>query len=176
MIYKSQSGNQTTYLQPVQVDGTLNNASPKTNGGNKDSVSLRQGEALRNIRACKNVFEGRSFSDPMRLKVEEWLKYKDERKESYKPTGLKNLLTQIEKKIIEHSEDQVIVAIGDSMANNYKGIVWERIKPLTLMDAKKQSIYSHMDKAGIMMDSYQGNNQFLQYALELERAEKAGGI
>lgn len=64
----------------------------------------------------------------LKSKIEEWLKYKEERKEIYKETGLKNLLTQIEKKVEEYGSESVIEVIIECMASNYKGIIFDKLK------------------------------------------------
>ena len=60
-------------------------------------------------------------------KITEWLNYKQERKELYKEIGLNNLLKQIEKNIDNYGEDNVIDLISECMANNYKGIIFNKI-------------------------------------------------
>lgn len=64
----------------------------------------------------------------LRGKIEEWIKYKQERKEYYKETGFKSLLTQIENNVKKYGEDEVIDLITECMANNYKGIIFEKLK------------------------------------------------
>lgn len=66
----------------------------------------------------------------LRGKIEEWVKYKLERNEKYKETGFKSLLTQIENNVKKYGEQSVIEIINDSMANNYKGIIFEKLKKL----------------------------------------------
>ncbi len=75
-----------------------------------------------------DVFAGRSFSPKMQDKLTEWLKYKAERRESYKPMGLKSFLSEMENKLKQHSEADVIALINECMANNWKGIIWDKIK------------------------------------------------
>lgn len=67
------------------------------------------------------------FSEELRTAVEEWLTYKRERRESYKPMGLKSLLTQISKAASEHGDADVIAIIRQSMSSNYQGIVFDRL-------------------------------------------------
>jgi phage replication O-like protein O len=88
--------------------------------------SLRQTQKTKSL--TESLFEGFSFSAEMRTRIEEWLAYKRERAETYKRTGLKSLLTQIERKLLEYPENLVIDLIEDCMACNYVGIVWEKIK------------------------------------------------
>ena len=58
----------------------------------------------------------------------EWLKYKQERKEIYKEIGLQSLLTQIENQIDIYGENEVVNLITECMANNYKGIIFDKLK------------------------------------------------
>ena len=60
--------------------------------------------------------------------IYKWLNYKQERKELYKETGLSSLLTQIENQISIYGEKNVIDLIEECMANNYKGIIFDKLK------------------------------------------------
>lgn len=61
-------------------------------------------------------------------KIYEWLEYKQERKEKYTETGLKSLLTQIEKKIDIYGENAICNLIDECMSSNYKGIIFEKLE------------------------------------------------
>lgn len=63
-------------------------------------------------------------------KLEEWLNYKEERKEEYTETGLKTLLTQIESNVKKYGTENVIKLIDECMASNYKGIIFTKLKNL----------------------------------------------
>lgn len=68
------------------------------------------------------------FSPELRAAVEEWLTYKRERREAYKPMGLKSLLTQISNAASEYGDAAVIAIIRQSMSSNYQGIVFDRLR------------------------------------------------
>lgn len=68
------------------------------------------------------------FSPDLESAVNDWLAYKQERREAYKPTGLKSLLTQIKKAAAEYGDAAVIEIIRQSMSANYMGIVFDRLK------------------------------------------------
>lgn len=72
-------------------------------------------------------YSGTDFSDSMIATVEKWLKYKTERRDVYKQTGLESLITKIQNEVRIHGEQAVIKVITDSMASNYQGIVWDRL-------------------------------------------------
>lgn len=62
-------------------------------------------------------------------KLREWVKYKSERKESYKEQGMKALLRQIENNQITYGYEAVCDLIEESMSNGWKGIIFDRLKP-----------------------------------------------
>ena len=83
----------------------------------------------KNDKNISNIdFSNHNFSDIAKSKIEEWLTYKKERKETYKPTGLRSLLTQIENNISTYGEQRVIDLISECMAAGYKGIIWDKLK------------------------------------------------
>lgn len=78
---------------------------------------------------CKNTqIDTYGFSDPLRQAIENWIAYKKEKRQSYRETGLKQLLTKIKKEAEKHGDEAVIEVIESSMSSNYQGIVWDRIK------------------------------------------------
>ena len=58
----------------------------------------------------------------------EWIAYKTERKETYKEVGMKSLLRHIENNQLRYGEKAVMDLIDDSMANGWKGIIFDRLK------------------------------------------------
>ena len=46
----------------------------------------------------------------------------------YTETGLKSLLTQIEKQIEIYGEEEISNLIDECMSNNYKGIIFDKLK------------------------------------------------
>lgn len=61
-------------------------------------------------------------------KIEDWLIYKQERKELYKEKGLQSLLSQIENQVDIYGEENIINLITECMASNYKGIIFDKLK------------------------------------------------
>lgn len=59
----------------------------------------------------------------------DWLAYKRERREGYKPMGLKSLLTEVERNVQRHGAQPVADVIRLSMSNGWSGIIWDRIRP-----------------------------------------------
>ncbi len=68
------------------------------------------------------------LSGKMVSAISEWIEYKKERRETYKPTGLKSLISQIKNQIKQYGEDPVIDVMVSSMGSNYKGICFDKLK------------------------------------------------
>lgn len=66
-----------------------------------------------------------NFSDTLKAAVSRWLTYKQH---GYDNLSLNALLEQVAKYSDEASEESVIVAIDESIANLYAGVVWDRLK------------------------------------------------
>ncbi len=73
-------------------------------------------------------------------KTIEWLEYKAQRKEFYTEIGLRNLLSQIEKKVNTFGEEAVCEVIEICMSSNYKGIIFDKLKP----EKKTKESFSEM--------------------------------
>lgn len=92
----------------------------KGKGEGKDKDDSPDGENAPELEKC-------GFSPALRAAVEDWLAYKRERREAYKPTGLKALLTQISSAASAHGDAAVIGVICQSMSSGYKGITFDRL-------------------------------------------------
>lgn len=68
------------------------------------------------------------FGEELQTAVDEWIKYKSERREPYKPTGLRNLKSAIRNNAVTYGEAAVAELIRTCMAANWKGIIFDRLK------------------------------------------------
>lgn len=73
------------------------------------------------------LMEQYGFSEPLASGVNRWLKYKAERRDSYKDTGLKALLSRIDNKAKEYGDTAIIELIDECMSNGWKGLVWDKL-------------------------------------------------
>ena len=79
------------------------------------------------------------YSDEFIAAVNDWVAYKAEKRQNYKPTGLKSLITQIKNAASEHGEKAVIEIIRASMAANYQGIVFDRLNNQQIRRTPKEA-------------------------------------
>ena len=68
------------------------------------------------------------FGPELQRAVMDWLSYKDEKKQAYKPTGLKMLISKIKNSAEEYGETAVANLIQECMASNWQGIIFSRLK------------------------------------------------
>lgn len=76
---------------------------------------------------ASQMISERSFSPELDASVREWVKYKIEKRQGYKPTGLRNFLSQVENNVQKYGAEAVARLIHFCMSNNWQGVIWERI-------------------------------------------------
>lgn len=76
------------------------------------------------------------FAGALGEKVDEWLRYKSERGQKYKPVGLKALYGKIQAAEKSYGTTAVIAAIDNSITNNWQGLFFDRLAP------RKEGVYS----------------------------------
>lgn len=65
--------------------------------------------------------------EPLRGKLQVWLDYKRERRESYKPTGLSALISKVSVSAEKYGNQAVMDLIDQAMSCGYKGIPFDRL-------------------------------------------------
>lgn len=76
-----------------------------------------------------NILNKSNLSESMKLSLRTWLDYKEERNDLYKSeVGFKKLISIVNNQLKEHSEEDLINLIDESIANNYKGITFNKLK------------------------------------------------
>lgn len=65
------------------------------------------------------------YSEELRQAVKDWVRYKTEKRQSYQPTGLRNLLAQIRNSAEKYGDAAMVDVIRRSMSANYQGIVFD---------------------------------------------------
>ncbi len=78
--------------------------------------------------SATELIEARNMPSILEAATKDWVQYKTEKREAYKPTGLKSLLTEIENNANEYGDSAVVDVIQKSMAAGYKGITWAWLK------------------------------------------------
>jgi len=104
---------------------------PAADGAEPSEQENKVGETKAELRTVRNSF---TFPAQLQKSVNDWIKYKFEKRQGYKPMGLKNLLTQIQNNADRYGEEAVVHAISESMASNYMGIVWDKAKSFSATD------------------------------------------
>ena len=68
------------------------------------------------------------FHESLVNKLKEWFAYKMERKEPYKEVGMKALLSRVNHNCYLFGKEAIMDLIDDSIANGWKGIIFDRLK------------------------------------------------
>lgn len=76
----------------------------------------------------QDMIAEKNYPSELERAVTDWTNYKIEKRQGYKETGYKSLLTQIQKNYEQYGEQQVVNVIERSMSANYQGICWDWLK------------------------------------------------
>ena len=101
-------------------------------------------------KTAQAILKERNFSQPVEDVVEQWLKYKIEKHQPYKETGLNQLLNKIERWANDYGDVKVVEVITRTMASNYQGIVEEWFREnrqQTTQTRQTENFYDRLRKA-----------------------------
>ena len=110
-----------TDATPVHHPDVDNKKSKNSTTRRKVSLSVTDDTAT-------ELMEDTNISEPLKEKVHEWLQYKSEIGDSYKTTGFKTLLKQVEKAEQAHGATAVMNQIDVAMASTWHGMFLEKIQ------------------------------------------------
>ena len=82
--------------------------------------------------------ENFSFSESVSEAIKDWIAYKEERRDGYKPTGFKTLLKGLKEKSELYGDNAVIDSIKASIESNYKGLFWTNAEKAKTSDQKSR--------------------------------------
>ena len=68
------------------------------------------------------------YSEEFKHSIGEWLQYKSEKRQTYKPMGFKQFLGAIDNNLKKYSEKQITNLMHLCMERNYQGLIWELMK------------------------------------------------
>ena len=138
--FSENQGNLQKPKKAVNVNVNVNDNVNDNDNDLKDSPPPPKGENIINISKAKKTEKEKEreelkiirnsfiFTGQVGYAVDDWIKYKTEKKQHYKPQGLKSLLSQIQNNVTTYGSEAVTKTITESMASNYQGIVWDKLE------------------------------------------------
>lgn len=76
----------------------------------------------------REMIEERNYPDVLKAKLNEWLKYKSEKKQTYQHTGFNTLLNKVDKAYKDFGEEAVVGCFDKSMENNWQGVFFDKLQ------------------------------------------------
>ena len=104
-----------------------NNISPSNN--NLVSITKYTTDSKLNILLIE-----KPYSEEFKHSIGEWLQYKSEKRQTYKPMGFKQFLGAIDNNLKKYSENQITDLMHLCMERNYQGLIWELMKEVVKAD------------------------------------------
>lgn len=156
-LITSKDGCKTNSKANVSQADKEKNKKEKENKSKKKSIKETQLDLL------ETLLPDYSLPDAVADKMREWITYKVEKKDSYQEQGMKSLLLRIGKNVLQYGEDAVCELIDECMANNWKGIIFDKLKP-----KDNKPVYQKQTEADKL-------NGFYQMASDWAESEGYGG-
>ena len=112
-----------------KLTGNKPEANREQTGNKKEKEKEKEKEIeIKKEKERNDALAAFGFGEQLSRRILEWLRYKAERHEGYKPQGLHSLLRQIDSCRKTYGEDALCELIQQSMANGWKGIIFDRLK------------------------------------------------
>jgi len=157
----------TSLSQPVGFEESQPNNdevnNDKANNNTARNIEPIQANKRTSVRDLTTIRNNYVFYGELEQAVDNWLTYKQEKRQPYKPSGLNSLLSQVQKHANIYGDDAVAHSINESMASNYQGIVWDKVKNIANTSTNTTTKRDSAKQSG---------NPFLAYARELEEQER----
>lgn len=118
--YENQEPNPEPNMEP--------NLEPKVEANHKANPQANTVFLISNFFISNFNYLDISNKELLKNKLLEWNKYKIEKKKKYTETGINNLLKQIDKYVKKYGIDKILNLIDECMANNYQGIIFDKLK------------------------------------------------
>lgn len=106
-------------------------------------VPLPEGAPSPKREAGKPEAEDWGFGPELTEAFHAWLRYKREKRQDYKPEGLRALVTETRHNAERYGEAAVAALIRKCMASNWQGIIWDRL-PRMAPDAGGGNVFLTM--------------------------------
>ena len=94
----------------------------------KEREVEKEGEGENECSPPVSPLDDTGFSEPLQAALLSWVRYKREKRQDYKPEGLKSLIGEIRHNADQYGDDAVIALINRCMAANWQGIIFERLE------------------------------------------------
>ena len=112
----------------------------------------KKGESQKKKESQKEIFNrllpDYQMTDCMKDKLDEWFKYKSERKQTYQESGMKALLKKVSKNAKIYGDTIICDLIDECMSSNWSGIIWDK-----LQNPKSES---NKSSSGNITDAWRG--------------------
>jgi hypothetical protein len=122
----------------------------------KEKEKEKENKCYNPVFPFSEILSSAGFGDTLNDAVADWLSYKQEKRQPYKETGFKSLVSEIRNNASVYGEDAVAALIRKCMASNWQGIIFDRLgkpeeNPLNMAVPKK-------------LNTPAGNESMVQYA------------
>jgi hypothetical protein len=127
-------GIDTTYIDTTCIDTSVTVTDTVYSNLNTSSNDItNQTKYISDSNLNTQLIE-KPYSEEFKHSIGEWLQYKSEKRQTYKPMGFKQFLGAIDNNLKKYSEKQITDLMHLCMERNYQGLIWELMKEVVKAD------------------------------------------
>lgn len=122
-----------TLGEPTQINTNILNTNIPSMSRNvkrveREDTKKKKSKKEKSDELLESLLPKYELSPVVKEKVRKWIKYKSERNEHYKETGLDTLLGRIENRCLRYGDKAVCEIMDDSMSSGWSGIIFDRLE------------------------------------------------
>lgn len=123
--------------------------------GEKESNKEKNSEKKKadNSELLERLLPDYPVSEVLSDKIREWIAYKKAKKERYVEQGMKSLLKKISAQAHLKGDFAVMDLIDECMANNWKGIIWDKLDAANSGNQRNRAAPSRQSQLEHLLDS-----------------------
>ena len=127
-------GIDTTCIDTMCIDTSVTVTDTVYSNIHSSSNDITNQTKYTNDRNLNTQLIEKPYSEEFKKSIGEWLQYKSEKRQTYKPMGFKQFLARIDNKLKKYSEKQITDLMHLCMERNYQGLIWDLMKEVVKAD------------------------------------------
>lgn len=129
-----------------------------------------------NIGLLDRLLPDYPVSEALSVKIREWIVYKKAKKEIYVEQGMKSLLKKISLQAQKHGDFAVMDLIDICMANNWKGIIWDKLDAANSDSQRNGAGTSRHSQFDQLMEQIRRDEESADRGCQKDHSSAHGGV
>lgn len=148
----------------------------KKEGEEEKKGKRKEGKKEDNMGLLDRLLPDYPVSEVLSDKIREWIAYKNAKKETYVEQGMKSLLKKISVQAQKHGDFAVMDLIDLCMANNWKGIIWDKLDVANSGSQRNGAGTSQQSQFNQLMEQIRRDEENADRGCQKDHSSAHGGV